>query len=59
MGDGIPFVYALNRKGHFAAKLDDEKVDVSYNWLVSWYRGYDRKRLLAELKRMYSAALAN
>jgi len=56
-GGGIPFIVTLDKRGFFAARLNSSRVEIRRD-TYDWYRGYDRKRLLAELKRMYKAALA-
>ena len=53
---GIPFIFTVDREGRYAAHLDHDTVEVRRD-TNDWYRGYDRRRLLAELQRMHAAAV--
>jgi hypothetical protein len=51
---GIPFIFTVDRQGRYAADLDDS-VEIRRD-TADWYRGYDRRKLLTQLQRMYAAA---
>lgn len=46
----IPFVFAVDEQGNFLRIIDTEKAETRRDGIFDWYRGYDRKRLLAELE---------
>lgn len=52
----IPFVFTVGKNGKAAASFDHATVEVRRD-TTDWYRGYDRAKLLTELKRMHAAAL--
>ena len=52
---GIPFIFTVDREGRYAAHLDHDTVELRRD-TNDWYRGYDRRRLLAELQRLHAAA---
>src|SRR5262252_8906583 len=54
LNGGIPFIFTVDRQGRYAADLDDS-VEIRRD-TVDWYRGYDRRKLLTQLQRMYAAA---
>jgi hypothetical protein len=56
MGDGIPFIFTVDRKGQYAGNVDHDLVEISRRGIFDWYRGYDRHKLLAELQRIHAAA---
>lgn len=53
---GIPFVFSVGRTGKFAASFESDEVEIRRD-TADWYRGYDRQKLLAVLKRLKAAAL--
>jgi hypothetical protein len=55
MGNGIPFIFTVDRKGRYAAHFIHEAAEIRRD-TDDWYRGYDRRALLAELQRMHDAA---
>jgi hypothetical protein len=55
MGNSIPFIFAVDREGRYAAHFNNEPVEFRRE-TDDWYRGYDRRKLLAELQGMYAAA---
>ncbi len=55
MGDGIPFIFTVDREGRYAGHLDHDLVERRRD-TDDWYRGYDRRKLMAELQRMHAAA---
>jgi Protein of unknown function, DUF255 len=55
MGNSIPFIFAVDRKGRYAAHFDHDAAELRRD-TDDWYRGYDRRKLLAELQRMHDAA---
>ena len=52
---GIPFIFTVDREARYAAHLDHDAVEVRRD-TYDWYRGFDRRRLVAELQRMHDAA---
>lgn len=55
-GVSIPFIFTVDRRGRYAMRLESELVEIRRD-TNDWYRGYERPRLLAELRRMRDAAL--
>ena len=55
MGNSIPFIFTVDRKGQYAAHINHELVEIRRD-IDDWYRGYDRHKLLIELQRMRDAA---
>ena len=55
VGEGIPFIFTVDHEGQYAAHLEHSIV-ASRRDTEDWYRGYDRRRLLSELHRLYAAA---
>ena len=53
-GDGIPFIFTVDRKGRYAAHVEGNLVEIRRD-TDDWYRGYDRRKLLTELQRIYTA----
>jgi hypothetical protein len=51
-----PFVFSITPGGQFAAAFDDTRAERRRDTAGDWYRGYDRRELLAELQRMRQAA---
>ena len=58
-GNWIPFIFAVGRDLMYAAHFEHKTVEKRRDGLFDWYRGYDRRKLLRELKRMHRAALQN
>jgi thiol-disulfide isomerase/thioredoxin len=56
--DNYPFVFSVTPDGRFAAVFEHENVEVRRDQTRDWYRGYDRRALIAELERMRAAALS-
>jgi Protein of unknown function, DUF255 len=56
LGQGIPLVFTVNRAGRYAGHLEHQRVEVRRD-TEDWYRGYDRSRLLAELRKLRDAAV--
>lgn len=54
LNGGIPFIFTVDRQGRYAADLDDS-VEIRRD-TADWYRGYNRRKLLTQLQRMYAAA---
>jgi hypothetical protein len=55
VGEGIPFIFTVDPGGRYAAHLEPKNVEIRRD-TDDWYRGYDRRRLLTELHRLYAAA---
>src|SRR5215813_4580676 len=55
MSNAIPFIFAVDRSGQYAAHFKSETVEIRRD-TDDWYRGYDRRKLLAELQRMHDTA---
>lgn len=55
--DELPFVVAVTPEGRFAAAMNAKQAEVRRDSGDDWYRGYDRKHLLGELKRMRQKAM--
>jgi hypothetical protein len=53
--DGIPFIFTLDANGRYAARFEDSVAEIRRD-TADWYRGYDRRKLLAELQRLHAAA---
>lgn len=51
----IPFIFTVDRKGRYAGHLDHDLVETRRD-TDDWYRGYDRRKLMAELQRIHTAA---
>lgn len=51
----LPFIYTTNSQGRWAASFDYHKAETRRDG-PNWFRGYDRRNLLAELQAMRSAA---
>ena len=52
----IPYIFTVDGNGKFAATFSHDDVEVRRD-TMDWYRGYDRGRLLDELKEMHVAAV--
>lgn len=52
---GLPFIYTVGESGTYAAKFDSSNVETRRD-TDDWYRGYDRVRLLNQLKMMHAKA---
>lgn len=57
--NSFPFVFSLTPDGEFAAAFNYAPVERRRDTARDWYRGYDRRGLLAELQRMRRAALSD
>jgi len=55
MNYSIPFIFTVDRRGQYAAHFKNEPVEIRRD-TDDWYRGYDRRKLLAELQRMHDTA---
>ena len=55
MNYSIPFIFTVDRRGQYAAHFTNEPVEIRRD-TDDWYRGYDRRKLLAELQRMHDTA---
>src|SRR5215467_8333969 len=55
MSNAIPFIFAVDRRGQYATHFKSEPVEIRRD-TDDWYRGYDRRKLLAELQRMHDTA---
>lgn len=53
----IPFIYTVDAHGRFAARFQHEPAERRRDGLLDWYRGYDRRNLLAQLRVMREAAV--
>ncbi len=51
----LPFIFTTNQQGKWAATLDYHEAEIRRDG-PDWFRGYDRRKLLAELQRMSLAA---
>ena len=49
------YIFSVDQSGVFASAFQHENVEVRREGF-DWYRGYDRKKLLEELKSLYAAA---
>ena len=54
----IPFVFTVDEHGRFAGKFNHDAVEKRRDTPTDWYRGYDRKGLMAQLTAMRDAARA-
>jgi len=52
---GLPFIFTVNKSGRYAAHLFYNRVETRRD-STDWYRGYNRQKLIAELKRVKAAA---
>ena len=52
----FPFVYTVRPDGRFAARLEHDEVESRRDDEKDWFRGYDRMKLKAALRRMRDAA---
>jgi len=55
-GGGVPYIFSVDQSGEFAAIFDSDYAEIRRD-TDDWYRGYDRTRLLEELKKMRAAAV--
>jgi hypothetical protein len=57
MSYSIPFIFTftIDRRGEYAAHFKNAPVEIRRD-TDDWYRGYDRRKLLAELQRMHDTA---
>lgn len=53
---GLPYIFTVNDNGKFAATFSHDDAEIRRD-TDDWYRGYDRKNLLLQLKNMQTAAL--
>ena len=53
--NNIPYIFSVDQSGVFASAFQHENVEIRREGF-DWYRGYDRKKLLEELKSLYAAA---
>jgi hypothetical protein len=56
--NAVPFVYTVDEDGRFASALHQDLAERRRDGALDWYRGYDRRNLLAQLEQMREAALA-
>lgn len=54
---GLPFIFSVTADGKVAAVFNQDAAEVRRDTEVDWYRGYNRKALLAELQRLHDAAM--
>lgn len=52
----VPFIFTVTSDGKFAATLDHERVELPTIPILMSYRGYDRVKLLEQLRQMADAA---
>jgi hypothetical protein len=52
---GYPFIYSVMLRGRWAASFDHDQAELRREG-EDWFRGYDRRNLLAQLKAMRAAA---
>lgn len=55
--NSIPYIFSVSKHGKYAAHFISDRAEIRRDGLFDEYRGYDRKKLLAELKRLHAAAL--
>lgn len=53
----IPYVYTVDKTGNFAAAFNHDDAEIRRD-TNGWYRGYDRLKLLQQLKDMRDIAVA-
>jgi len=53
--DSLPFIFAVDCKGRYAGHIDPDLTEIRRD-TDDPYRGYDRRKLLTELQRMYTTA---
>ena len=51
----LPFIFTVDAAGRFAMRLDHDRVEYRRD-TEDWFRGYDRKKLIAVLTEMRDAA---
>ena len=54
----VPYIFTVNEGGRYAARFRHDPAERRRDGLLDWYRGYDRRNLLTQLKEMRDAALA-
>jgi hypothetical protein len=54
-GNWIPFVFVVDKAGHYVASLDHNLVEKRRD-TTDWYRGYNRTKLIEQLTRMRNQA---
>ena len=52
----LPFIFTLNKKGKFAGNVGSRCCEVRRGG-NDWFRGYDRKKLLKQLNKVYDRAV--
>lgn len=56
--DNLPFIYTVNADGRFSKAFEKSGTETRRD-TYDWYRGYDRKKLLMQLRDMRDEALVN
>lgn len=54
---GIPFVFAVTAASKYVTAFDDKLAEIRRDNGEDWFRGYDRVKLMEELRRMQEQAL--
>jgi hypothetical protein len=54
---GIPFVFTVDESGQFANRFKHDPAERRRDETLDWYRGYDRRNMLAQLAAMRESAL--
>jgi hypothetical protein len=54
---GIPFVFTVDESGRYRDMFRHDPAERRREGLINWYRGYDRRNMLAQLAAMRDAAL--
>lgn len=54
---GVPYNFVVDAKGLYVGHIDPDEVEVRRD-TADWYRGYDRQKLLEELKHLREKAKA-
>ena len=54
---GVPYIFTVDDAGKYAATFDHDEAEVRRD-TDDWYRGYDRVKLLEQLKAMRKTAVA-
>jgi len=52
---GLPYIFTVDKSGQYAAHMFYDRVEIRRD-SADWYRGYNRKNLIAELKRIKAAS---
>lgn len=57
IGYWVPFIFVLDREGNYVGEVSHDDVEVRRDFLIDWYRGYDRAKLIEVLDDLKTEAL--